>query len=338
MMGIDRSSYKMQSDATVMAIVLNWRNYKETAETVKVLCELGPSKMDVIVVDNASGNESLEKIRQALKASFAKLVDFSDGSNIDQCPTQKLNGRTLFLVQNKDNLGYAGGNNAGIKAALRIGDPKYMMIVNSDARPKPGAIQNLISAMDSNPKAAFCAGTLIYFGKEDVIQCVGGGRYYSWLGRSRLLGKGMSLTEINKIDIDKLDYLMGACLLFRTEIINDIGLMDEKYFLYGEEFDWQLRARKSGWKLLVCKEAVIEHGDSASTKGSGHSNLFYYYHNRAAILLNAKRFGKYFACASAPFVLIAALCQAKTMKNITWMVRGILDGCRGIGGINVIHK
>jgi len=261
----------------ITAVILNWRSPIDTIKTVKALISSNQYPMNIIIVDNASGDSSLDIIEKELSSLEIYITRLDQ--NMNTAIESKEKDDQIILIQNKNNLGYAGGNNIGIKTAIHKFQAKYVLIVNTDARPKDKAIQKLVETMEINTDAAFCTGVLVYPGEENKVQCIGGGSYYPLLGRSRLLGKGKNVHDIKKADI-KIDYLMGACLLVRTDAILDFGLMDEDYFLYAEEMDWQRHAKNAGWKLIVCKDAIIEHGDSVTTKGSGRSHLFYYYINR----------------------------------------------------------
>jgi GT2 family glycosyltransferase len=168
------------------------------------------------------------------------------------------NFKTIVIDNDKENRGFAGGNNLGIKQALEKG-ADYVLLLNNDTVVEPNFLKELVEAGESDKKAG-------------ILGPIGG--KINWL-----YTKGVHVTKNNK-------YISGACMLVKREVIEKIGLMDEEYFLYCEDVDWCLKARKAGYKCVVVLEAKIWHKVSSSAKAESFSYI--YYHTRNGLLLAKK--------------------------------------------------
>jgi len=158
------------------------------------------------------------------------------------------------------NLGYAGGVNACIRAAPRA---DAWWVVNPDAAPAPSALSALLARLERGDCAGV-GGTLHY--ADGTVQGHGG-RWRGWMARAESLGKGTSLADpVDPALIEpRIDYLLGASMLIGRRFVEVTGLMREDYFLYAEEVEWCLRARRRGLKLGFAPEARILHGQGGTT-------------------------------------------------------------------------
>jgi GT2 family glycosyltransferase len=182
-----------------------------------------------------------------------------------------------------------------------------------------------MATMESDPRCGFSASVLVYADNPDIVQCVGGGTVYPWLGKTRLIGKNAERAQLSTLDLPTPDYLMGASMLVSRRVIEQVGLMDERYFMYSEEVDWQRRAATRGITCQVSLDSFARHGDSGSTKGKSH--LFHFYRNRAAIMYNRK-FHSTTCCVVSSLALasITVLQNSRSPKNIRYGLKGISEG------------
>ena len=199
---------------------------------------------------------------------------------IDNDPGRRLedlnfNYKITKLV-NAENLGFSGGNNVGIKHALNNG-ANYILLLNNDTVIEPQFLKKLVEAGESEEKIGIL-GPEIYKCDTNEIHFAGG--KINWL-----YNKAKHVPGAN-------DYITGACLLIKRKLIDKIGLMPEEYFLYFEDAEWCLRARRAGFSCRVVKNARIGHKVSKNTQEHSFSYVYYHYRN-----------GLIFAKRNAPFLI-----------------------------------
>ena len=235
----------MQNAPKVFIIVLNWNGFKHTLECLAFLKALTYDHYEIVVVDNASTDDSEERIREA----YPKLT----------------------LIQSGANLGFAGGNNVGIEHAL-LQDADFVWLLNNDTVVEPDALGQLIAKAQSDPDIGMCGSTLIYYHNRDVVQAYGGGTYNKWLGLTKRLGHGAPRAEpVSAAEVErKLDYIEASSLLVSRAFLDRVGLMEEIYFLYYEEIDWVTRAR-GRFKLGYAKDSIVYHKEGSSTGASDYA-------------------------------------------------------------------
>ena len=153
----------MQNIPKVFIILLNWNGSNHTLECLASLEALTYDHYEIVVVDNASTDDSKKRIREA----------YPD----------------LTLIQSGANLGFAGGSNIGIEYAL-LRDADFVWLLNNDTVVEPGALGRLVARAQSDPNIGMCGSTLIYYHNRDVVQAYGGGTYNKWLGLTKRLGHG----------------------------------------------------------------------------------------------------------------------------------------------------
>jgi GT2 family glycosyltransferase len=262
----------------VIVVVLNWNGKEDTAACLDSLAGLDYPNVETVVVDNDSSDGSADHLRT-------------------RYPQHK-------LIQSDKNLGYAGGNNLGIRYAVEQG-ADYVWVLNNDTEVSPDALTHLVSRMQQDTSIGLCGCTLLYHHDPRTIQVMGGGRYLRWKGVTRPLGEGEPFRGADAIDREaiesQLDYIAGASVLASRNFLNDVGLMSEAYFLYYEEMDWAERARSNGrYKLAYAPGSIIRHKEGAATGGNRtaarhRSYTSDYYQLRNRLLFTRNRFPRYYA-------------------------------------------
>ena len=253
----------------VSIVILNWNGFRDTLECLASLEALTYDFYEIIAIDNASTDGSEQKIREAHP--------------------------NLTLIQSGANLGFAGGNNVGIRHALQ-GGADYVWLLNNDTVVEPDALSELVKRAQTEPKVDMCGSTLVYYHNRDVIQAYGGGTYNKWLGLSKRLGHGKSRAEpVSATEVERrLGYIEASSLLVSRCFLDTVGLMDEAYFLYYEEIDWVTRAHGK-FKLGYAKDSIIYHKEGASTGASDYASrpkswTADYYSVRNRILITRRLF------------------------------------------------
>jgi GT2 family glycosyltransferase len=230
---IDPNSLGLPSNPKVSCIVLNWNGWQDTIECLDALKECTYPQLTVIVVDNASTDDSVARIQAAHPA-------------------------TLLLKSGK-NLGFAGGNNVGIRYALAHG-ADYVWLLNNDTKPAPGALMALVAKAVSDQRIGAVASICYFADAPSTVQAWAGTRVNLWIGYVR--------NSAVPHEDEWFHALYGASLLISCTAVEDTGLLDEGFFLYLEETEFCLRLRRKGWRLAAAPDSHILHKVNASTGGN----------------------------------------------------------------------
>ena len=251
----------MGSASSVAIILLNWNGYQDTYECLKSLETLTYPHFHVFLVDNDSSDDSFTRLKE------------------DQASGKFNVG--LTCIQSGGNLGCAGGNNVGIKKAYEQGFDYYWML-NNDTYVDPEALSTLVEVIDGDQKVGI-VGSKIYYADTKLLWFAGGS-VNSYIGTSKMIG----IDEEDKGQYDEMkevDFIVGCSMLFRKEVIEYIGYLEEDYFIYYEDTDWNIRAKKAGWKIIYVPSSIIYHKESSSTKSSDLSPYYAYYLIRNGYLM-----------------------------------------------------
>jgi len=296
----------------VFIIVLHYKNWKDTQSCLKSLEALNYDNFEVIVVDNSPEDNF-------------------------QLPITNFQ---LTRINNKKNLGFAGGNNIGIKQAIEKA-ADYVLLLNNDTVVDRNFLKELVEVGESDKKAGIL-GPIIYEYQSDKIHFAGGkinwlytkGIHISTKRSPAPYGAGRSDQPFQPSSVNEVDYITGACMLVKRGVIEKIGLMPEEYFLYLEDVDWCLKARRAGYKCVLVSDSKIWHKVSSSAKAGSFSYIYYHYRNG---LLLAKKNAPFFIKILA--YLNSFLVYAKQIiklvifpKNKKWakaIMRGIGDFYKG---------
>lgn len=242
--------------ARVLTVILNWRTPEMTLRSVEAaLAALDGIAGALVVVDNDSGDGSYERMAAEVAAR-----------GWDRGP------QAVRVLQSGRNGGFGAGNNFGIRAGLPDGSrPDYVYILNSDAFPAPGAIRALLDHLEAHPATGF-AGSFIH--GPDGVPHRTAFRFPSILGEfeqnirfgpvSRLLARHIVAQPLPEATTS-VDWLAGASLMMRQSVLDEIGLFDERFFLYFEETDLCRRAALAGWPTDYVVESRVAHIGSVST-------------------------------------------------------------------------
>lgn len=239
----------MEKKADVSIITVNYNGLVDTLELIESLYSHLTISFEVIVVDNASVKDETIEIKQ----SYPDTV----------------------CIRSDINLGFAGGNNLGIRQA----SGKYLLMLNNDTIVKDDSLKYLIAFMDSDEKIGGVSPKIMYADSPDCIQYAGATELSAITLRNETIGLGESDTGQYNTS-RKTSFLHGAAMMIRREIIEKVGLMPELYFLYYEEIDWSTRIKKAGFELWYNPECVVYHKESRSVGEESYTKVFYMTRNR----------------------------------------------------------
>ncbi len=234
------------------------------------------------------------------------------------------NFEMTVIDNDKNNRGFAGGNNTGIKQALEKG-ADYILLLNNDTIVEPNFLKKLIEVGESDEEIGII-GSVIYEYGTDKIHFAGG--RVNWLYTKGVhISAKRSDQPFQPSIINEVDYITGCCLLIKREIIEKIGLLDEDYFLYCEDVDWCLRAKKAGFRCVAVPEAKIWHKVSSSAKEASFSYI--YYHTRNGLLLakrNAPSFIKVLAYSQSVLIFGKQVIKLVLLPQKRIWARAIMRG------------
>jgi len=283
----------------VFIIILNWNGCNDTIECIESLIKIDYPNFSVVVVDNASSDNSIDIIPRKY--------------------------RDIAFIEVKKNLGFAGGNNIGIKYALEHG-ADYVLLLNNDTTVEPNFLSELVNAAEANKKIGIL-GPKIYFYSEPVRIWFGGGK----LNLLRTKGTHADYMKIDNKELAakvplKTKYITGCCLLIKKEVIQKVGLMSEDYFLYYEDVDWCLRVKKAGWQIFFVPSSMIYHKQSRSA--GEHTFPYIYYHSRNGLILGSR-----FGAITLTYLLSTWIFTKQIIKlfigyNRNWakpVIKGVVD-------------
>lgn len=293
----------MKPQPQVVTIVLNYNNLPDTLETLESASALSYIKNSLLLIENSTTREIVEKIRSKFPA--------------------------LDIIENQRNLGYAGGNNVGMRYALDRG-ADYIFLLNNDVTLEPDVLDKLIAAMQSDHACAACQPLVTYYDDKNKIWSAGTELFF---GYPRLFQRGIRRSaESTK---SPPFGLVGCAILFRAEALKEIGLFYESLFLMQEETDWCMRARKKGFRLLVVSDAVVHHKVSG-TLGL-YSKKYLYYIGRNWLLVGKRhrsRLGYGYILLTELFIRIPYYLYHLAKRKQIWMIKyyyyGLIDGLRSM--------
>jgi len=239
----------------VAVIVLNWNGRDDTFACLESLRQLNHPNYEIIVVDNGSTDGSVE----AVQASFPDVTILETGAN----------------------LGFAEGNNVGLRHALTHG-ADYVLLLNNDTEVAPDFISLLVDAIEATPQAGVAGPTIYYFDRPATIWSAGGA--IDWRrGDSRMMG----LDEVDEGQynaIREVGFVTGCALLTRREVIENVGMLDPRFFLYYEEIEWCVRAAHAGYKILHVPQARVWHKIAPARQAASPHIHYYMTRNRMLFL------------------------------------------------------
>ncbi|MFT4855817.1 MAG: GT2 family glycosyltransferase [Algoriphagus sp.] len=258
---------------SVAIILVNWNGAQFSIDCLHSLRKLDFPDFGIFLVDNASDNHEGEE----LKAEFPEII----------------------LIQSSTNLGFAGGNNLGIRKALELGY-SHLMLLNNDTVVAPNFLQVMMSQFEKSPSLGVVQ-PLIYWMKDRNQIWNAGGKWDPTLGRAiplRELKNGKKVVP----KIQNIDWATGCCMLIKREAILQVGLLNEQFFTYFEDVEWSLRFREKGFEIALAPKAFIYHEAGASSKkkheeGTLSPRVFYYHVRNQFFLIRSTigRFNKPFA-------------------------------------------
>jgi len=276
----------------VVTVILNTNRREDTLECLTSLAKNNNENHDILVLDNASTDGSVA----AIQKSFPKVQ----------------------IIELQENLGYAGNNNVGIQAAMAQG-ADWVFVLNEDTILDPECLSELITAGERSPQIGMVGPMVYHHNEPNVIQSAG--------GRLNRLWEGAHIAQ-NEPDTGQfpaphqVDWISGCAILVRRAVIEQVGMIDERFFYYWEETEWCVRATKAAWQIWHVPAAKLWHKGVRRNYKPNPSVTYYSTRNR--LLLLAKHRAP-FAVRLAAWAQIGRTLASWTLKPKWRIMRGHRD-------------
>lgn len=318
----------------VSITILNWNGWKDTVECLESLYQINYPNYDVVLVDNGSEDESLEKIRDycggkiKIESNFFKyskknkpitifehdekeLKIKNDNNEINSFPSN----RELILIKNDKNCGFTEGNNIAMRYILKSLNSDYTLLLNNDTVVDTDFLDELITAAENDPHVGIIGPKIYYYDENNMIFSIGG-KINPWTGRTPFIGWGE--TDKGQFeDVVEVDYVSGCALLIRNDLIKKIGLLNEDYFSYYEETEWCVKAKIAGYFIICNPKSKIWHKIAVTSK---KSDLYIYYITRNRFLFLKRNFSKlqFFVSSLIFFITYLPLITIENTYGKNW--------------------
>jgi len=251
----------------VSIIILNWDRLEDTIECLESLKKITYPNYEVIVVDNAS------------KGNDADVLE------------EKYRGY-IKLIRNRKNLGFAGGNNTGLRYSLNnLSD--YSLILNNDVIVKENFLSEIVEVAEQKSEAGLLGPKIYYYDKPNIFYSTGGIIKRSFLKGIFVPLRGNKQEDKGQYDsIEEVDWIDGCCMLIKTKALEEVGLLNEEYFLYWDTVEMAMDLKKRGWKSYYVPRSVIWH-KVQRTVGRKKVGV-YYYQVKDQLIFQSKHLGSKF--------------------------------------------
>ncbi len=289
----------MQNEYKLSIVTVNYNGLKDTCALIESI----PfnENMEVIVVDNASKQDEANIIKK-------------------QFPQVK-------VVRSEKNLGFAGGNNLGIKEAKG----KYLFLINNDTVFKEFNVESLINRFESSPQIGIVCPKIRFTWGTNPIQYAG----YTPLSKITVRNQSIGFGEEDQSQYDTAHptpYAHGAAMMIKREVIEKVGLMPEDYFLYYEEIDWSMMFTRSGYKIWYDPACTIYHKESQSTGQGSPLRIYYITRNRLLLVKrNWQGLYKYLAYCYLTCIVAFRDILKYTFKGKVDHAKAVINGISDFG-------
>lgn len=301
----------------VSIVLLNWNGEKDTVECLESLKSLNYHNFDIYLVDNGSKQNSIDYIYNYLTNDDRYVFDMVQEENLASYERNK--DSNIVFILNNDNYGFAGGNNVALNYIKDNISSGYVMLLNNDTIVTPDLLTGLVGKFNESDDTGFVGANHYYYHERNNIQTVGGGCI------DLVHGECMAVTIPDSRD--EFDFLTGSCILMSCDVLRDVGVISEEYFMYWEDVDWSTQARNHGYKLRISDVGCIYHKEGASIKSMSRI----YYHTRNRILYMNRNTGGLIYYKFMIYIVLYVL--KESTSNITknkeyskTLLRGLKDG------------
>jgi hypothetical protein len=337
----------------VNVLLLNWNGWRDTVECLETVFRLDYPNFRVIVCDNASSDGSVEHIldwaagrltadvpagelRHLAPDPVAKPIRVTelDRQRAERAGADPARDAELIVIRTGANLGFAGGNNVGLRYLTGVAKHDLVWLLNNDMVVAPDSLRLMVDRLLGGNRVGLVGATLLEYARPEIIDSAGGGRLVPWQGMPRETSATGQKRGTPAAIPSRLDFISCGCLLTHVATVADIGLIDERYFMYCEDIDYSLRARARGLSIVHCVPAEIWHkgGSSVVHRSPRHD----YYLVRSALLL-VQKFHPHLLPAAMGFSLYRCLLP-KVIRFQGARLRAVARGYRDFATTTFLRR
>lgn len=279
----------------VFIIILNFNSFNDTKACLLSVKAMEYDNYEVVVVDNSDTNEDYNRLKS----------EFKDCS----------------IIKAERNLGYANGNNIGIKYALK-NDMEYVCILNADVVVEKDFLHKVMKVFKEDEQIGILGPCICEYNDRQRVQTAGAD-ISLFTGLTKRKYRGYSYSEIPKANLS-VDFLGGACFVCKREVFDKIGLIPENYFLFFEETEFCIKAKKAGFKLLCVLNSRVYHKGSATISRFG--GLSYHFLNRNRVVFIKRNSSFIQKILFSIYIFIEAVGRIIIRKEPFELIKNIISG------------
>ena len=284
----------MENKICVILVNYNGKKYNDKCIS-SILKSTYMREMQILIVDNASTDGSLNELQEQW------------GSN-----------QSVNIIPLEDNYGFSKANNVGIKWALEHGF-YYLLLLNNDTEVEENAIERMIKQQEM--EGGIVVPKILYADTPNILWCAGG--FFTPIIK-KAVQRGLGEEDKGQYDMNgKCSFANGCCMLLTSSIVNQLGFLDERFFLYYEDTEYSMRALNKGVTINYCSNAAIYHKVNGSTGGNSKPANAYYI-SRNWLLCNQQYMGKRFIWFKIYFYL------NRLAWSLIWKIKGKDDMIRAM--------
>lgn len=337
----------------VSIIILNWNSWKDTIECLESLYQISYPNCTVIVVDNGSEDSSIEKIKKYCRGKIKveskffeynpnnkpiKITEYTRKEAKSGCGkkreiTRLYPDKKLILIKNEKNYGFAEGNNIGMRYVLKTSNPEYILLLNNDTVVDKKFLTELVRVAEKDREIGFVGPKIYYYNQKNKLYFTGA-KVNFWLLHSK--GGQGKIDKGQFDDLKEVDTLSGCALLLKSDLLKKVGELSSEYFIYYEEVDWCIRAKRAGYKIIYTPKAIVFHKGVART-GQRFNPFVAYYKTRNQILFMRRNGQKRHWLTFVPYFLLLFIARSfralwyrqprviwSMFKGVKWNIRNSL--------------
>jgi len=295
---------KTLKQSKIYIILLNYNGWKDTIECLESLYKISYDNYQIIVVDNDSPNNSLSFIESWAQGDLECVADeksllkelsspsikkplgyinYTKNDILKKDISEDDNQNDLILIQANENRGFAAGNNIGINYVLEKNDAEFILILNNDTVVEKDFLLPLVQKAQDNSSVGIVGSKIMHYEHPENIFS-NGGSFNPWTSHIKFIHSG---EKDNGQTASEVTFLSGCSWFIPISTIKEVGLLDEKYFMYVEDIDFTQKVLSFGKKLLVASDSKIYHkGARSSGGGTSDFSLYWINKNLARYILN----------------------------------------------------
>ncbi len=299
-----------ESVGTTYVIVLTWNGREDTLACLSSLVPILSGTVKAVVVDNGSTDGTADAVR----ASYPGIE----------------------VLELAENMGFSAGNNAGIRHALGKG-AEYVVLLNNDTVVDGNFVDALLAASREVPGKGFYCSKIYFFDRPEILWFAGA-TFDGFTGRSVHIGYGER--DTGRYDsIREIERPCGCAVMVTRKFLEEVGLLEEALFLYGEEIDWMIRAKRKGYGCVLVPRSTVRHKVSVGTGGALSGNVPYYTVRNTLFTLNRllpmrTAWGRHFRNLAVVLVVFMSVFTSRLAirNSIRSICSGIKDYASGVTG------